>query len=401
MNSIEPSPPTANTSKPVYTWDRNASGQVWMAHQAQNYGVDTFYADAWSAPGFMKTNGRDDEGGFLKKDWVAAYVDYLVAYVRAWTVTEGIPLQHVGFVNEPNVVKPYATMQLPGVEGNTTANNGSTVSAADIIRPLAAALKAAKESAVSSVGVSCCEEQGWSLARAMLPGLQSTVDDGALRVITTHAYKGTPGAPDVPLNTSLPVWITENSPIMQRLGFSDVWYDKGQENEGLTWANNLQTALLDGNVSVYLYWIGAGGYGGEVPLVWLHDGNYSVGATYWATAHYSRFIRPGATRVGVDGDDIQSVRTSAFKNTDGSYIIQVVNNINGNVTVSLNAPPAKPRQSRSITKYVTDRDLRLQGFERDAPDLGQPLDTALSPRSLTTFHVQYKYRRDGIFNGGE
>ncbi|CAK7213915.1 hypothetical protein SCUCBS95973_001960 [Sporothrix curviconia] len=363
MNSIEPASPFNSSSLPTYSWDRNASGQVWMAHQAQSYGVSTFYADAWSAPGFMKTNGRDDEGGFLRKEWAAAYVNYLVEYVRAWTVTEGVPLRHVGFVNEPNVVKPYATMQLPGVEGNmTAASNRSVASASDIIRPLAAALEASNDSAVSSTGISCCEAQGWSMARAMLPSLKDTVDDASLRFITTHAYKGSPGAPDSPLDTSLPVWITENSPIMQRLGFSDVWYNRGRENEGLTWANNLHTALVNGNVSAYLYWIGAGGYGSEVPLVWLHDRNYSVAATYWATAHYSRFVRPGAVRVGVDteSDSSPSVRSSAFKNTDGSYALQVINNGDSNGAVTLYAPPPRPRQSRTITRYVTDNNHRLQ-----------------------------------------
>jgi O-glycosyl hydrolase len=56
-DSIEPTSPGSATATPKYTWDDNDSGQVWFSQQAMSYGVKTIYADAWSAPGFMKTNG--------------------------------------------------------------------------------------------------------------------------------------------------------------------------------------------------------------------------------------------------------------------------------------------------------------------------------------------------------
>ena len=92
-------------------WDRNDSNQVWLAQQAQAYGVETFYADAWSAPGFMKTNGRDDQGGWLcgvagktcsSGNWINAYVAYLVQYLKFY-LQEGIPVTYLGFLNEPNL----------------------------------------------------------------------------------------------------------------------------------------------------------------------------------------------------------------------------------------------------------------------------------------------------------
>lgn len=50
-----------------------------------------FYADAWTAPGYMKTNGTDADGGTLcglagatcaSGDWRRAYANYLVQYAR-------------------------------------------------------------------------------------------------------------------------------------------------------------------------------------------------------------------------------------------------------------------------------------------------------------------------------
>jgi O-glycosyl hydrolase len=114
-----------------FAWDGVDSGQVWVAREALRVssggnggdGGDgerekmQFIADAWSAPGYMKTNGRDDMGGWLcgvrgegKEEksckgvsWVGAYAEYLARYVKAW-VDAGISIGHVGFLNEPNLM---------------------------------------------------------------------------------------------------------------------------------------------------------------------------------------------------------------------------------------------------------------------------------------------------------
>lgn len=62
-DSIEPNSPGSPSSTPTYVWDNNDSGQVWFSKQAMSYGVSTIYADAWSAPGFMKTSGSDSTPG--------------------------------------------------------------------------------------------------------------------------------------------------------------------------------------------------------------------------------------------------------------------------------------------------------------------------------------------------
>jgi len=114
MNSIAPTAPPdrLSSSQVSYVWDRNDSNQVWVAQQAMKYGVSMFYADAWSAPGFMKTNGRDDQGGWLcgvrghnctTGNWIKPYTDYLVQYVKFY-LYEGIPIKYLGFVNEPNLM---------------------------------------------------------------------------------------------------------------------------------------------------------------------------------------------------------------------------------------------------------------------------------------------------------
>ena len=66
MKSIQPQNPGGPNAAPKYVWDGNDNSQVWVSTEAaKTYGVRIFYANAWSAPGCMKTNGNDANGGSL------------------------------------------------------------------------------------------------------------------------------------------------------------------------------------------------------------------------------------------------------------------------------------------------------------------------------------------------
>jgi O-glycosyl hydrolase len=65
MKTIEPTDPGGPDATPRYVWDGDDGAQVWLLKEAQQYGVRRFFADAWSAPGFMKTTGTDIRGGQL------------------------------------------------------------------------------------------------------------------------------------------------------------------------------------------------------------------------------------------------------------------------------------------------------------------------------------------------
>lgn len=103
MVSIQPKNPGSPTAEPQYVWDGSDNGQLWVTKEAVNtYGVKTIYANAWSAPGYMKTNGNDAGGGNLKGEWSQAYADYLAQYIKFYQA-EDITITHVGFLNEPDL----------------------------------------------------------------------------------------------------------------------------------------------------------------------------------------------------------------------------------------------------------------------------------------------------------
>jgi len=112
-DSIEPTSPGSPSSTPKYTWDHSEGYQVWLSQQAKSlYNVTRVYANAWSAPAFMKTNGKDTNGGYLcgvsgescsSGDWKQAYANFLIQYIKDYA-SEGITITEIGFLNEPDYV---------------------------------------------------------------------------------------------------------------------------------------------------------------------------------------------------------------------------------------------------------------------------------------------------------
>jgi O-glycosyl hydrolase len=67
-STIEPNNPGGPAAAPAYlpmSQTSQDAGQLWFAQQIKaDYGVSNVFADAWSAPAFMKTNGANTSLGF-------------------------------------------------------------------------------------------------------------------------------------------------------------------------------------------------------------------------------------------------------------------------------------------------------------------------------------------------
>ena len=109
VGSILPECPATPDGSFNYVWDGNDTCQLQLTQTALKYNPNLFvYADAWSAPGCMKTVGTENDGGFIcgvrgsncTADWRQAYVDYLVQYVKFYQ-QEGIDISLLGAYNEP------------------------------------------------------------------------------------------------------------------------------------------------------------------------------------------------------------------------------------------------------------------------------------------------------------
>ncbi|KAI3335289.1 glycoside hydrolase family 30 protein [Ustulina deusta] len=309
MVSIQPKSPGGPSSPPQYIWDGSDNKQLWVSQEAVKRGVKTIYADAWSAPGYMKTNGNDANGGSLcgvsgascsSGDWRQAYADYLVQYMKYY-LEANVTITHLGFLNEPELTTSYASMRSSGTQ------------AADFIKVLGPTL----EKANLSVGINCCDAEGWSSQAGMLGQLASV--DQYISTITAHSYTSSPGSP---MNTRHRVWQTEAADLNGN--WQGAFFSSGGAGEGMTWANNIHTALVNANASGYLYWIGAQTGTTNSKLIRIDGDTVTPSKRLWAFAQFSRAARPGAVRVAVQGAPA-ALRTAAFLNLDGSVAVVFIN----------------------------------------------------------------------------
>ncbi|MCW2915713.1 MAG: Ricin lectin [Actinomycetia bacterium] len=364
MPSIEPADPGGPGAKPVYTWDSSDGGQVWLARQARAYGVRRFYADAWSAPGFMKDNGSDSNGGTLcglsgtscpSGDWRRAYANYLVQYTRFYQ-REGIRITDLGFTNEPDWTASYASMRL------TPAQAAEFVK---VLGPVAAR---------AHLKVACCDSFGWNEQAAYTSAIAA--DPQAARWVVTYTGHSYASAPESPPPTTRRAWMSEWSPNGST--WNENW-DDGSGYDGFAVAQNVHDTLTKAGASGYLYWLGAS-TGATRALIQLDGATYHVSKRLWAVAAYSRFIRPGAVRVPVTAAN-PALEISAFRNADGSRVVEVLNTATTPVAADLAAGRGEPRT------YLTDASHALTETGTVTLRHGT-LAATFAPRSLTTVVIR-------------
>lgn len=104
----------------------------------------------------------------------------------------------------------------------------------------------------------------------------------------------------------------------------DAAWDDGTNGDGFTWAQDIQNGLTEGNVNAFFYWWGASASTANSGLIQVKGATINLSDRYWAFAAFGRYIRPGAVRVGATTFD-GALEVSAFRNRDGSRVIEILN----------------------------------------------------------------------------
>ncbi|KAJ5109431.1 hypothetical protein N7456_006106 [Penicillium angulare] len=372
MNSIEPTDPGSPTAKPDYEWDHYNSAQFPLAEQAYSRDLQTLYANAWSAPGYMKTNDDENNGGYLcgvdnetcaSGDWIQAYADYLVQYARFYKES-GVEVTHLGFLNEPQFAASYAGMLSNGTQ------------AADVIRVLA---KTIKKSGLD-LKITCCDGIGWDDQEAMMAGLEAGPDPAInyLDTVTGHGYDS---APTYPLSTKKKTWLTEWADLSG--GYTPyTFYENGGVGEGMTWANHIQVAMRDAGTSAFLYWIGAENSTTNSALINLLVDEVVPSKRFWAFAQFSKFVRPGAYRVEASSSNA-NVTVSSFENENGKIATQLLNQLGVDVEVSVQI--ASLKSGVVIHPYLTNNEYDLEALNTFKSGKGGSFQARVPARSMISF----------------
>ncbi|MEV1047505.1 RICIN domain-containing protein [Streptomyces sp. NPDC049916] len=279
-----------------------------------------FMGSPWSPPAWMKT-GNSLNGGSLRSEHYQAYADYLVKAIRAYA-QEGIALTDLTAQNEPEFATSYPSMSM------TSAEQAAFLQVLD--RTLTAA------NLPTSI---LAYDHNWDHPNYPLDVFSRI--GGIQRVIGAafHCYGGAPAAQQQIVNAGKRVFFTEcsgtdSANAASTFGDTLRWHTENlvvqnMRNGGETVVNwNL---ALDRNGGPHQGHCGNRCNG----VVEIAGGQVTRNAEFYVLGHVTKFIRPGATRIGSTSQGAGGVQNVVFQNPDGSRAAVVVNTASGAQRFSL------------------------------------------------------------------
>ena len=264
----------------------------------------------WSPPAWMKDN-NSFTGGSLQAQYYDVYASYFVKYIQAMKAN-GITIDAVTPQNEPRNAYNTPAMLFPAI--NEAAfikkNLGSEFQAAGLKTPL------------------ICNDHNTDhpeYAKSIL------ADDDAAKYVdgsAFHLYGGNINAIG-PVHDAYPnknLYFTEQATFAGGSFGGDLSWHVSNLIVGATrnWCRNVLEWNLasDPNYGPHT----SGGCSTCLGAVTIGTA-VTRNVSYYIIAHASKFVRPGAVRIA--SDQQSSLLNVAFKNTDGSKVLIVLNNTSG------------------------------------------------------------------------
>ncbi|WP_338106345.1 ricin-type beta-trefoil lectin domain protein [Micromonospora terminaliae] len=266
----------------------------------------------WSAPGWMKDNGRMDQMGWLKWEYYATYAQYFVKTIQAYAA-RGVKVDYLSVQNEPNCCQsgnPTA-MDYPGMSWNSS---GLVELTKNFVYP---AFRAA--GITTKVLVHDWNYGDYGTIGAGLLADSAVRTDPLFGGIAWHGYWGDPavGSQVHGQYPAVPQFSTEHS--------GGTWIGN-QHNEDMAdivnYARNWSRSVVKWSLAVNQF-MGPhnGGCGTCTGLITVQEGGARAGQVdytieYYTTGHLTKFVRPGALRI--DSTANGTVQNVAYRNPDGT-----------------------------------------------------------------------------------
>lgn len=276
----------------------------------------------WSPPAWMKTSGKL-EGGSLRPDAYDVYARYFVKYIRAFG-QEGIKITALTVQNEPQYEALYPSMKM------TAPEQGAFIK--DHLGPLLE-----KEGLNKQVEVMLFDHN-WNSPEYPISILNDSLTAKYTAGAAFHCYEGAVGAMSK-VHEAHPekgLYFTECSGGTWSPAFADnLQYMVRQLLIGTVnnWSKNVllwNMALDENNGPTTNKPSTEAGNRGCMTCRGVVTVNSKYGAVtrnieYYALAHFSKFVRPGAKRIYSSTLPDKGIENVAFLNADGSRVMVVIN----------------------------------------------------------------------------
>lgn len=395
-----------------YDWNK-CEGQRYFMRRAKELGCNDFILFSNTPPVQYTYNGKgySNQGGTsnLKPEHYADFARYM-AEVAAHYESEGYPVSHISPVNEP---------QYDWGDGGQEGSGWTNEQIAGVARALD---KSLTENGLSSTDILLGEAGDWEYlykvksdaARSNVISAFFTPESSAYvgdlphvkGLICGHSY-WTDGSWDAmrnvrkqvhekALSANLELWQSEWSMLGDGYSSSEfVGYDAASEMDiALYMSKVIHNDLTVAQVSSWSYWtsmdVSRWGHKNRFLLISLvpeggeagdleQEGTYRATPTLWVLGNYSRFIRPGYTRIDLALNETMNFFGSAWISPEGNKIVAVYSNLAEKAIRLVDVHEGWSREPASIKTYTTSSSKELK--EREVPADG---DIYLDAKSVTT-----------------
>jgi glucosylceramidase len=297
----------------------------------------TVMATPWSPPAWMKT--RDTmNGGALREDAMPAYASYLVRSVQEFEKA-GIPVKYLSVQNEPlNETKNYPGTLMPAEQQKRLIGGylGPDLKRAGLSTQILA------------------YDHNWDHPEYPLEVLSDAAASPFVAGSALHCYGGDASGQSV-VHERFPnkgIWMTECSGGTWQKESPLVVTAHLMIDSTRNWAKSvaLWGIVLDTDHNPH-----AGGCGTCRGLVTvdLKGPDITYTGDFYALGQASKFVRPGATRIGSSTFGRKSIESVAFQNVDGSIALLVFNNRNDQADFIVNWHDLTFRASLPSESFAT------------------------------------------------
>jgi O-glycosyl hydrolase len=352
----------------------------------------------WSAPGTMKTNGSENDGGHLKPENYNAWATTITNFAKSNS------LYAMSAVNEPDFASCGSADPCNGNYATMLYTANELVAFIKVVGPMlqAAGVKVITPEASEwnhlwsnvSAGPDVGGKNSSDPLKCGFPPSNAACDKGdgydyghylakdatawaAFDIVGTHEYDSQQAnAWPSDVNGGKPnkeVWQTEMSGVKW-------WPEQGPSSDianGIAVAGWIHSALVVGDASAWLYWWYTQTGDNEGLMLGSTDTK-----RHYTFGNYSKFVRPGYTRVEITGAIPADVLPSAYVGSDGTVVIVVINKGKSDVSVPITI--AGGTAPASMTPNVTSSSQNLTAGTA-VPVSNGTFTMALGASTVTTF----------------
>jgi glucuronoarabinoxylan endo-1,4-beta-xylanase len=344
-----------------WNWDAKNDDQIWLMNECKNiYGVTLFMSTVWSPPAWMKTNGSVTGGGNVKADKYQQFADYLAEYVNGYKSHYGIDIYAISMANEPNLSTSYSSCQWSSSQITDFVGN--------YVKPTFQAKNVPAKFIVN-------ESSNFSES-LVVDALNNANSSSRIDIVGTHCYGSSPTVLTTTKSKGKRLWETEVS----NLNNNDATI-----TDGLSWARKVHDFMTVSEGNAFFYWWGAcykTNNGEALIRMDMNAKTYSADKRLYTIGNFSRFVRPGWTRIDATANPASNVYLTAYKDSaTGKFAIVVINNNSSTQDVTFTLSGFTPS---SVTPYRTSASENLAQLAAISVS-GGSFTATLGASSVTTF----------------